>query len=776
MKLKGIITFKLALLICFTINGQIFEDKPGNEKDGDFPSKWELLKGSAQIGSFEGSKVISLTHQAIITPLLNSKKYLSEDFTLKFSAYFDKLNQAVYYYQYYTIRFWEGSGSSDRQSITGSIVYDPMQIQRNGVRLVGHKPNGEVVRHQIFNKNLEGKEGVWKLIALTYYRGELKLSIDGIQVLNIPRLDYKPGMISIGCNYNLSDNGFTRGIKNIQLTGITGTTNNTEVTDNNNTATQNESVKINTIIDNKANADSNTALIYGDFEKNIVRTNGQFQVGNPATGGYAFPNTDGKRKQVLQTNGSGQLIWVDNSGMGGMGVPLPLDTTVNSTNANTGLELVTENNQTGWRLSGVDPDSYGNIGNKAVDLSASALSITNSGATGFTSLATGSGTTASGAFSTAMGNTTTSSGNYSMAIGLNSSSSGEGAFAAGGTSKAEGSFSIALGKFTIASGKSSIALGESSVASANYSFTAGYEANTAGLYSSSIGYHTSASGAKSIALGSETIASGEASIAIGYKTRASGVFSTSFGLFTEASGEGSFAAGGYTNAHSYLSTAIGLKNIGGGNPKTWIETDPLFEIGNGRAETRNALTVLKNGNMGIGTNKPIVKLQITEGTDASLSSGGFFVIGDKQGENLVFDNNEIMARKNVQPSILFLQHNGGDVFVGGAVVHSSDIRLKQDIASLPYGLKEILQLNPVTYHWKSNPNASQRSIGLIAQEVQPVLKELVTESANKDGVLGIDYTALIPILIKALQEQQGIINGLERRIEAIEKMENGKKN
>lgn len=59
-----------------------------------------------------------------------------------------------------------------------------------------------------------------------------------------------------------------------------------------------------------SNADASSALIYGEFDNNIVRTNGTLQIGNPATTGYAFPTSRGTNTYVLQTNGSGSTSWV----------------------------------------------------------------------------------------------------------------------------------------------------------------------------------------------------------------------------------------------------------------------------------------------------------------------------------------------------------------------------------------------------------------------------------------------------------------------------------
>lgn len=56
-----------------------------------------------------------------------------------------------------------------------------------------------------------------------------------------------------------------------------------------------------------SNADSDNALIYGEFDNNILRVNGEVQVGNPTGTGYSLPTTDGTASQVLTTDGSGQL-------------------------------------------------------------------------------------------------------------------------------------------------------------------------------------------------------------------------------------------------------------------------------------------------------------------------------------------------------------------------------------------------------------------------------------------------------------------------------------
>jgi hypothetical protein len=60
-----------------------------------------------------------------------------------------------------------------------------------------------------------------------------------------------------------------------------------------------------------------------------------------------------------------------------------------------------------------------------------------------------------------------------------------------------------------------------------------------------------------------------------------------------------------------------------------------------------------------------------------------------------------------------------------------------------------MQLNPSTYHFKDVPAESPRSLGLIAQEVEPLFPELVSE---KDGLLAMNYAGLSVVAVKAIQE------------------------
>jgi len=83
---------------------------------------------------------------------------------------------------------------------------------------------------------------------------------------------------------------------------------------------------------------------------------------------------------------------------------------------------------------------------------------------------------------------------------------------------------------------------------------------------------------------------------------------------------------------------------------------------------------------------------------------------------------------------------------------SSDQRLKTNINPLAdsWGLEALLQLNPVTYNWKTEAASTSPHTGFIAQQVQPILPDLISQ--GPDGYLTMNYAGLTPYLVKAIQE------------------------
>jgi hypothetical protein len=144
------------------------------------------------------------------------------------------------------------------------------------------------------------------------------------------------------------------------------------------------------------------------------------------------------------------------------------------------------------------------------------------------------------------------------------------------------------------------------------------------------GHDTQAKGNYSSAWGDRTIASGENSAVWGTLTNAEGDHATAWGLDTDAYGKYATAWGLTTKAESYLETVLGRYNtnytpIG---VETWDTADRLFVIGNGPSalNTHNALTVMKDGKTGIGTDVPgqilEVEGKIKIGDDSNTPEAG----------------------------------------------------------------------------------------------------------------------------------------------------------
>lgn len=177
--------------------------------------------------------------------------------------------------------------------------------------------------------------------------------------------------------------------------------------------------------------------------------------------------------------------------------------------------------------------------------------------------------------------------------------------ALGNSTKAKGESSFASGWNTAALAQASTAMGINSIASGNYSTAIGVTATASGENAISIGTFAKSPGFNALAMGYNTTASGFYSTSLGFITEASNTYATALGNQTKASGFASISAGVFTRARSDYSFVTGLFN-------DTTNTNRLFEIGNGTADNirRNAMTVLQNGNTGIGTTNPAARLHV----------------------------------------------------------------------------------------------------------------------------------------------------------------------
>ena len=110
--------------------------------------------------------------------------------------------------------------------------------------------------------------------------------------------------------------------------------------------------------------------------------------------------------------------------------------------------------------------------------------------------------------------------------------------------------------------------------------------------------------------------------------------------------------------------------------------------------------------------------------------------------------------------------------LSGATLTESDARLKTNVQTMPVGLDKILQLEPVTFYWKNPHSDRLKHYGLIAQQVRPVIPELVQESLTDEGyehkdILLLNYQELIPILISAVQDLKNENDHLQVQLDSL---------
>jgi Chaperone of endosialidase/Head domain of trimeric autotransporter adhesin len=354
-----------------------------------------------------------------------------------------------------------------------------------------------------------------------------------------------------------------------------------------------------------------------------------------------------------------------------------------------------------------------------------------------------------------------------------------------------GYFSFATGYNSIAAGDAAFSAGVGTVASGYQSIAMGYLAYATGYHSVSMGSNTSASGASTTAMGNGTTASGDYSTSAGVGSTASGFGSTTFGHSTTASALASTAMGYRTIARSLYSLVIGSYN-------DTSSSGSLFEIGNGISDgsRRNAMTVLSNGNVGIGKPNPSMKLEIFVSGSGSFyhpqtslgieqnSSHYINLITNNSSETgILFGNNisgsdggiTYRATNVPDPQALYFRaasitrmavYNNSNVWIGGSLIQASDARLKKNITPLSGTLSSLQQLNGYTYNWKDEKRDSTLQIGLIAQEVQKIYPQLVKQKA--DGELSLNYIGLIPVLLEGMKEQQKEIEELKQEMKKLQ--------
>jgi hypothetical protein len=186
-----------------------------------------------------------------------------------------------------------------------------------------------------------------------------------------------------------------------------------------------------------------------------------------------------------------------------------------------------------------------------------------------------------------------------------------------------------------------------------------------------------------------------------------------------------------------------------------------FGVGDGSdLATQRRMTIDSSGNVLVGTTNSVASTRMSveriggAGNEATIGFTASGVAKWKIGNNAP------------DSFVVYTPSNVGVYINSGATswTATSDERLKNITGNIENALDAVQTLRAVKFTWIADEeNKSQ--VGLIAQDVQTVLPEVISEDA--EGYLGIRYTETIPLLVAAIQEQQTIIETLKADIAAL---------
>ena len=203
----------------------------------------------------------------------------------------------------------------------------------------------------------------------------------------------------------------------------------------------------------------------------------------------------------------------------------------------------------------------------------------------------------------------------------------------------------------------------------------------------------------------------------------------------------------YSGAISFGSTASGRAAIAGVQESSDADTQGLAFFthgsGTGAADADERMRITRGGDIQIPTNS--AKIQLRSSGSAAYT-------------NIFRNANNDLIISNTAGTTIMDFANGGNMTIAGSLTQNSDITLKENIKPLQSQLDVVNKLNPVSYN---RIGKKENEIGFIAQEVEKLIPDLVSE--NSDGLKSLAYANMTSILVKAIQELKAEIELLKSK-------------
>lgn len=196
----------------------IFEDNLAGERNGEFPGRWDLVRGSVENAVFDGESVIMFirtntnSDDGIVPMMVNSDDdYLPDEFTIEFDAYFDAPGRV------YRVLFYDGKNQRqlNRKANPGSNAQnDRVRVRQNSADFgstYGYYPG--FVSNTAENPAMS--QPGWRRVSISFNKRALKVYLGDARVLNIPNMNYNP--LGITMSYHNPNGGHQGYMKNIRI-------------------------------------------------------------------------------------------------------------------------------------------------------------------------------------------------------------------------------------------------------------------------------------------------------------------------------------------------------------------------------------------------------------------------------------------------------------------------------------------------------------------------------------------------------------------------------
>ena len=211
-----------------------------------------------------------------------------------------------------------------------------------------------------------------------------------------------------------------------------------------------------------------------------------------------------------------------------------------------------------------------------------------------------------------------------------------------------------------------------------------------------------------------------------------------------------------------------------GDANTWFGfiNDDEFKVVTGNTTTLiiHATTVSTNNNDFTAGTGSVTATTLTVGGETELGGdtkkatiGTYAAAGSSpQKFTLAYDSTPVIEYYN-SLTVLPATYVGGDLTVIGDItandfITTSDKRIKKDINTIEDGLGKVSELRGVTY---TNTRTNKSCVGVIAQEVEEVLPDVVHEGEN--GMKAVAYGNMVGVLIEAVKELKEKVEYLESK-------------